>query len=762
MRRKASWAIWCGFLLFLGGFDAGCSRDPNVRKLKFLEQGNRDFEKGKYPEANISYSRALQIDPRFVDAHYKLAECLLKQGSWAAAFQELSRTVDLQPDNWPAQLDLGRLLLAGSKYQDAKDRALLILRSNPKHTDAQILLSDADASLGNTKEALQEAKDATEMEPQNSVAFLNFGLLQAQAGAMDGAEKALQKAQALDSASVTPLLALGNFYQLRKLWPQAEKEFQAAVALDPKSTKPRAALAGLYMAQGQDSLVEKVLTDAKLQLKDEPSAYRMLGDYYLARGENDKALAEFSALSTEHPNDLGVQKTLTQLLISNHRIDEADKLDDRILKKGAQDADALILKGQIQLQQKKVGESIQSLQQAVKYAPENAMGYYYLGLALQQKGDLQQAESEWREAVKLRSNLPEAWRALGTSAAQRRDWRALESIADQLKLIAPRSPEGYLFHATARINQGDAAGTEADLKYLIDLAPESALGYVKLGQLRTAQKRWEEAAKAYREGLAREPNSLEALQGLVELNFRRDRAPDAVRLVQDKISQNPDNAALYLLLAQAQVRSRQPEEAEKALTRAIQLDKQNVNAMVMMADLQSKRGDTSEAIINYGKAIELAPNNARLYVAQASLYEGQGNWQQAQALYEKALAIQPDDALAANNLAYLMLEHAGSVNVALNLAQTARRGLPTVPNSADTLGWAYYHNGAYSVAAPLFEEAVKKVPSNATYHFHLGLTYQKLNDNGRARSELERSMSLAPKSPIADKAREAIGQITDK
>jgi tetratricopeptide (TPR) repeat protein len=121
MRRNASWAIWCVFLLFLGGFDAGCSRDPNVRKLKFLEQGNRYFEKGKYPEANISYGRALQIDPRFAEAHYKLAECLLKQGSWAAAFRELSRTVDLQPDNWPAQLDLGRLLLAGSKYQDAKD-----------------------------------------------------------------------------------------------------------------------------------------------------------------------------------------------------------------------------------------------------------------------------------------------------------------------------------------------------------------------------------------------------------------------------------------------------------------------------------------------------------------------------------------------------------------------------------------------------------------------------------------------------------------
>jgi hypothetical protein len=62
--------------------------------------------------------------------------------------------------------------------------------------------------------------------------------------------------------------------------------------------------------------------------------------------------------------------------------------------------------------------------------------------------------------------------------------------------------------------------------------------------------------------------------------------------------------------------------------------------------------------------------------------------------------MQPQDALAANNLAYIMIEHKESVNVALTLAQTARRGLPNLPNSADTLGWAYYHSGAYLVAGP--------------------------------------------------------------
>src|SRR2546430_2745033 len=77
-------------------------------------------------------------------------------------------------------------------------------------------------------------------------------------------------------------------------------------------------------------------------------------------------------------------------------------------------------------------------------------------------------------------------------------------------------------------------------------------------------------------------------------------------------------------------------------------------------------------------------------------------------------------------------------------------------NSADTLGWAYYHNEAYSVAAPFFEDATKKDPGNSTYHYHLGLTYQKLNDLARARTEFEKTISLDPKSPLANEARRAL------
>src|SRR5207245_9129303 len=59
-------------LALMGIVFSGCSRDPNVRKQKYFESGQRYFERGKYREAAIQYSNAVQVDPRFTDAHYQL------------------------------------------------------------------------------------------------------------------------------------------------------------------------------------------------------------------------------------------------------------------------------------------------------------------------------------------------------------------------------------------------------------------------------------------------------------------------------------------------------------------------------------------------------------------------------------------------------------------------------------------------------------------------------------------------------------------
>jgi tetratricopeptide (TPR) repeat protein len=106
-----------------------------------------------------------------------------------------------------------------------------------------------------------------------------------------------------------------------------------------------------------------------------------------------------------------------------------------------------------------------------------------------------------------------------------------------------------------------------------------------------------------------------------------------------------------------------------------------------------------------------------------------------------------------------MIKDGKNADVALSLAQIARQGMPDVPNSADTLGWAYYNKQIYGLAVDLLEQAVSKAPQNATYQYHLGMAYQKSKDAGKARSHLQKALEIDPKYSQANEIRQVLREI---
>jgi len=112
--------------------------------------------------------------------------------------------------------------------------------------------------------------------------------------------------------------------------------------------------------------------------------------------------------------------------------------------------------------------------------------------------------------------------------------------------------------------------------------------------------------------------------------------------------------------------------------------------------------------------------------------------------------------MAANNLAYRMLINGENVDVALSLAQTARRASPNSASTADTLAWAYYYKGTYGFARDLLEDAVKTDPNNAAMQYHLGMVYSKLKNKSDAEVHLKKAVALSPDSPTAKDAKVAL------
>lgn len=721
----------------------GCSRDPNVRKQSYYKAAVRYFDKGKYDAAAIELRNALQVDPRYTEAHYEMAQCDLKMGLFQQAYKELNNTVELNPKHWKAQTDLGNFFLASRQPTPARQKAELVLAGDPNNGDALALLANVEESQGHQDQALADMTKSVQLAP-TAPKYLNRALLEERAKQLGEAEEDYKKAIAVDPKSAAPVLALQAFYARQHRFSDAEAEAQHAIGIAPKDPQPRAALVGLYLAQNETDKAEQAAKDAKQAVKSNPQGYRILGEFYVATGQRDKAIAEYASLHKDHPKDLVVGNAYTELLISQNDLGAASKVNAQVLHESAADVEAVILKGRILTLQGHVDDAVLTLQSALKTQPDNPALHYFLGAAYNQAGKTDLAEGEWRRAVQLRPQALDAQEALAAIELQRREFTELATSAESLIKLLPASALGYSYRAVVEESQANAKGAEADLNKAIEVAPKDPRGYTGLGELETAEKRFPEAEKEFQRALLVDPNSIEAVRGLATDYLAEKRPTDAVAFVKSQLAKAPDNANYDLLLGQLLAGQKDYQGAEAALVKAADLSKNNLAVLSVLGQVQTTEGATDRAIATYQRAIQANPRDVQGYVSLGVLEEQQGQWQQAQNLYQKALALQPDDPFAANDLAYLMLQHGGNLDVALSLAQKARQGMPDNPGVADTLAVAYFRKGDYTAAIDLLKEALNKAPNVSDFNYHIALVYQKTHDNARAAEYLQRTLKLDP------------------
>jgi Flp pilus assembly protein TadD len=215
------------------------------------------------------------------------------------------------------------------------------------------------------------------------------------------------------------------------------------------------------------------------------------------------------------------------------------------------------------------------------------------------------------------------------------------------------------------------------------------------------------------------------------------------------------------MLAQAQAAQKDFAGAIQSSQKATALNPNDVDAMILLARMQLARGTPDDAMATFEQAIQKNPRDPRPYVLLGTLEEGQNNWQQAEQHYQKALEMQPDYPPAANNLAYLLLQHGGSVDLALSLAQTASRAMPDSPNADDTLALAYIRKGNYQLAVAPLEDSVKKVPQDQSVQYHLGLAYQGMKEMAKAKVSFQRALAIDPKSSVAEEIRKSLAEISN-
>ena len=196
--------------------------------------------------------------------------------------------------------------------------------------------------------------------------------------------------------------------------------------------------------------------------------------------------------------------------------------------------------------------------------------------------------------------------------------------------------------------------------------------------------------------------------------------------------------------------------AERTLRQAAAIDPGALEANGLLGGLYASQHRLPEAVAEFEKLAQRQPGSATVMTMVGSLLHKQNRTEQAQAWYERALAVDPQAAMAANNLAYLYAERGADLDVALGLAQTAKSRLPDDSAVNDTLGWVYHKRGIRELAITTLQESVKRDPSRALYHYHLGMAYAGIGDIQHARASLMQSLALDPQFENADDVRRTL------
>lgn len=741
----------CGALLLTMTL-AGCAGDPETEKQKRLARGDAYAKTGKYVEAALEYRGALQIDPQFGMARYRLATAYIELNDPRRALEESVRAADLLPADADVQLQAANLLIITGQYGDARDRASKALQSNPKDVRAQLALGNAMAGLQDLDGAIAQVEEALRIDPTRVGSYANLASLHAAAGRVDDAERIFKDAVAKHPDSVTALLTLAHFYWVLERPALAEPIVQRALAISPAGDVAANRFAATYYQSiGQLDKAEQYLKVAVAR-EGTPQARLMLADYYLGVGRSADAAPVLTALTQDAAVGSAARTRLAAIDYSAGRIDAAIAALDALLEEEPRNVQALLVRASTLFDAAKYDEALARADAAIAVEPWSAAAHFARGRILRAKLEPEQAKAAFNEVLRLNPRAAGAQVELAQLHLEAGATDTSISLAGTALKTEPTRSDARLVLARGLLARRDFIQARGLLHELRNAFPDSAVVHAQLGLAQALQNQRADAVASFERALEIDPLQLDAIGGMVTLDLTEGRQAEAKRRIGEAVQAAPRYAGVLTLAGRVYIMTKALMEAEDALERAIEADPANLAAYSLLGDVYLQQNRLEDARREFEILAERQSRPISSLTMVGLIFDMQGKTAEATKVFERVVQLDARAAVAANNLAWIYAEHGGNLDIALQLAQTAKAALPDEPTANDTLGWVLLKKQLVPLAIVSLKHAVDLAPTNATYQFHLGMAYAQSGDIQRAKAAVQTALQLDPKFKSAAEA----------
>jgi tetratricopeptide (TPR) repeat protein/serine/threonine protein kinase len=388
-------------------------------------------------------------------------------------------------------------------------------------------------------------------------------------------------------------------------------------------------------------------------------------------------------------------------------------------------------------------EAIAAFKEAIRLKPDYALAHNNLGNALRDKGLLDEAIAAFNEAIRLKPDYALAHNNLGNAL---RDKGLLNEGFAELKTAIRLQPNLALAHASlgnalrdkALLDEAIAACREA-----IRLEPDLAWAHDRLGGVLGDKGLLDEAIAAHREAIRLEPDNAEFHHNLGVALTGKGLLDEAVAACREAIRLKPDLAVAHALLGVALQDKGQLDEAIAAHQKAIALKPDYGLAHYNLGNALVEKGKLDDAIACYRKAIRLKPDDVKAHYNLGLALQQKGAVGEAIACYKEAIRLKPDLAMAHNNLG-VALHDKGLLDEAIAAHREAIRLKLNDADAHTNLGTALHHKGLLDEAIAAHREAIRLKPDLAMAHNNLGNALAGKGKVDEAIASLKEAIRLKP------------------
>jgi tetratricopeptide (TPR) repeat protein len=742
-------------------------------KQGYVSKGNKLYDAGKFADASLNYRKALQKDPNFGEAYYRLGLAAIKQNQAREAYESLYRAVQLLPNNMEAKEKFANVCL--SFY--------LADPSHPQFLYKQMLLLSEELLSKNANSyeglLLKGYLAQTDRKPKEALAFYRKALQinSSDAGVTTSLVQTLMQDGQLQEAErvATDLIdrqktSYGKIYDLMyavyfnaNRVGDAENVLKARVNNNPKQADGIVQLARHYNRIQKPAEMKAALQRLLDNPKDFPQARLWVGDFYMGLRDYPEAIRYYEegvrANTGVKERSIYQDKTLVALL-SQGKNEEGLKLADQILKENPQDDTALSLRADLLLDAGKaenIDAALRTFQELSKRNPTDATLRLHLGRAYRKKGDLEAARREFQEAIRIRGGFVEAKYELGLISLMRGQAGEALQQANEILDLRPDYRPGKLLRTECLIRTGDLKTARAELSRLAKDSPQDIQVQIQMALMALKEKRYPEALDTLTR--LRPTGDTQVFVGLAAIYTSRREFDKAFEVLNDGLKKSSGTFEIHNQLAVTAVRAGQYDHAIAEFKTVLAMDPKSVVTMRLIGDVYELKGSQTEAVNMYRQAYEAAPNNVASALALAGALAQAGRAAEARTQYLNIVKAYPEDPTVLNNAAYLLADTGGDLDEALRMAKSALAKSPKQDAYSDTVGYVYLKQGLKDSAFQTFTALVRKNPHFPAFRYHLGMALYEKGDKAAARRELQTALADHPSRQDEERIKELLKKL---